>query len=95
MPTPTTLDPINATVKAIDALLAAIGGNPGSGAVTAYRSAITRHGHNLLDQAGPEALAAVLAKIRAVAPDKAAAEERERIEIEAWAGFTGTEDQAA
>ncbi|MER2253418.1 hypothetical protein ABS772_26185 [Methylorubrum podarium] len=54
---------IEATAKAVDALLYAIEAAPSSDAVTAYRAAITRHGRNLIDVAGPEALGAVRERV--------------------------------
>ena len=50
---------------------------------------------NLRDAAGPEALAVVIKRIRTDAANKAQAEERERIVLEAWEGITASEDRAA
>lgn len=85
MPTHTTLEPIEATTKALDALLCAIEGNPTAGAVTAYRAAITRHGRNLIEASGPEALDEVLERVTALLPH--AAEDRRQIIAKAWAGL--------
>ncbi|GJE57746.1 hypothetical protein [Methylobacterium thuringiense] len=82
-----TLDLIETTAKAIDALLTAIDGAPAIGAVTAYRAAITRHGRQLVASIGPSALDAVLDRIKAEAPDKAARQDRERIVALAWEGL--------
>lgn len=84
MPTHSTLEPVEATTKAIDALLCAIEGNPSAGAVAAYRAAITRHGRNLIETAGPEALDEARERI-AVLPF--AVEERWEIIAQAWVGL--------
>ncbi|MFJ7441281.1 hypothetical protein ACIQW5_26965 [Methylorubrum thiocyanatum] len=83
MPTHSTLEPVEATTKAIDALLCAIEGNPTAGAVTAYRAAITRHGRNLIETAGPEALDEVRQRVTALSPH--AAEDRRQTIAQAWA----------
>lgn len=70
------------------ALLVAIEGLPqGSPAAGAYRSALRRKGQDLVDGAGPAALADVLARVRTDAPDRADA--REAILAGAWAGLPG------
>lgn len=84
MPTHSTLEPVEATAKAIDALLCAIEGRPAAGAVAAYRAAITRHGRNLIETAGPEALDTVRERVAALSPH---AEDRREIVAQAWAGL--------
>lgn len=86
MPTHSTLEPIEAASKAIDALLSAIEGAPSSGAVAAYRAAITRHGRNLIETAGPEALDKVREHVAALSPH--AAEDRRHTITQAWAGLS-------
>ncbi|HEV2542937.1 MAG TPA: hypothetical protein VGU70_09300 [Methylobacterium sp.] len=85
MPTHSTLEPIEATTKALDALLSAIEGVPSSGAVAAYRAAITRHGRNLIETAGPEALDEARERVAALSPH--AAEDRRKTIAQAWAGL--------
>ncbi|MCP1551650.1 MULTISPECIES: hypothetical protein [Methylorubrum] len=85
MPTHSTLEPVEATTKAIDALLCAIEGNPAAGAVAAYRAAITRHGRGLVETAGPEALDTVRDRVAALAP--LTAQDRREIVAQAWAGL--------
>ncbi|CAO4183568.1 hypothetical protein [Methylorubrum aminovorans] len=85
MPTHSSLEPVEATTKAIDALLCAIEGNPSAGAVAAYRAAITRHGRNLIETAGAEALDEARERIAVLSP--LAAEERREIISQAWAGL--------
>lgn len=85
VPAHITAPPIEATTKAVDALLCAIEGAPSSGAVTAYRAAIARHGRNLIDAAGPEALEAVRERVVALAPLHA--EDRSAIIAAAWASL--------
>ena len=87
MTTHVTLDPVETTAKAIDALLTAIDGAPAIGAIAAYRAAITRHGRQLVASVGPSGLNAVLDRLKAEAPDKAAEQERERIVSQAWEGL--------
>ncbi|MER2253419.1 hypothetical protein ABS772_26190 [Methylorubrum podarium] len=82
MPTHSAPDPIEAATKAIDALLSAINGNPGAGAVAAYRAAITRHGRGLVEAAGPEALDTVRDRVASMAP--LAAEGRRATIAAAW-----------
>lgn len=84
MPTPTTLSSVEATTKAVDALLCAIEGAPPSGAVAAYRAAITRHGRNLIEAAGPNALDEARERVAALSP---AAQDRREIVAQAWAGL--------
>lgn len=86
MPTHTTLEPVEATAKALDALLSAIEGGPSAGAVAAYRAAITRHGRNLIETAGPDALDE--ARERAAALSPLAAQDRREIVAQAWAGLS-------
>lgn len=86
MPTHSTPEPIEAATKAIDALLCAIEGNPAAGAVAAYRAAITRHGRNLIEVAGPEALDTVRERVAALSPH--AAEDRREIIGQAWASLS-------
>lgn len=93
MPTHSTLEPVEATTKAIDALLCAIEGNPTAGAVTAYRAAITRHGRNLIETAGPEALDEVRQRVAALSPQ--AAEDRRQTIAQAWAGLSPSNGLAA
>lgn len=83
MPTHTTPEPVEATTKAIDALLCAIEGNPTAGAVTVYRAAIARHGRNLIETAGPAALDEARERVAALSP--LAAEDRREIVAQAWA----------
>ena len=85
MPTHSTILPVEATTKALDALFCAIEGAPSSGAVAAYRAAIARHGRNLIDAAGPEALGAVRERVVALAPLHA--EDRSAILAAAWASL--------
>ena len=92
---PTPAGPVEAAVASLTALLASIDRSPSEAAAVAFRAAIRRNGVNLRDAAGPEALAAVIKRIRDEAPDKAAAQERERIVLEAWKGITASEDRAA
>lgn len=92
MPTHSTLPPAEATAKAVDALLCAIEGAPSSGAVAAYRAAITRHGRNLIATAGPDALDVVRERVAALAPSHA--DERAETMACAWAGL-GAESPAA
>ena len=82
MPTHSTLSPIDATTKALDALLCAIEGRPAAGAIAAYRAAIVRHGRNLVTTVGPSALADVQDRVAAMAPERAQ-ERREAISA-AW-----------
>lgn len=82
MPTHSTLEPVEATAKAIDALLCAIEGRPAAGAVAAYRAAITRHGRNLIETAGHEALDTVRDRVAALSPH--VAEDRREIITQAW-----------
>lgn len=92
---PTPPDPVEAAVASINALLASIDRSPSEAATVAFRAAIRRNGVNLRDAAGPEGLAAVLARIRAEASDKSQAEQRERIVLAAWERITASEDRAA
>lgn len=87
MPTHSTLPPVEAAAKALDALLCAIEGSPPSGAVVAYRAAITRHGRNLMDEAGPSSLSEALARVRTAAPERA--DDRETVIAQAWADLPG------
>lgn len=63
--------------------------DPGAPAALAFRSALLRKGQDLADAGGPAALADMLARIRAVDPDRAAA--REAVITAAWAGLPGRE----
>lgn len=85
VPVHSTDAPIEATTKAVDALLCAIEAAPSSGAVTAYRAAITRHGRSLIDVAGPEALGAVRERVVALVPLHA--EDRRATIATAWASL--------
>lgn len=85
MPTHSTLEPVEATAKAIDALLCAIEGRPAAGAVAAYRAAITRHGRSLIENGGPEALDTVRERVATLSP--LTAEDRREIMAQAWAGL--------
>lgn len=85
MPTHSTIPPVEATTKAVDALLCAIEGAPSSGAVAAYRAAITRHGRNLIEAAGPDALDEARERVAALSP--LAAQDRREIVAQAWAGL--------
>lgn len=85
MPTRVAVNPAEAAAKAVDALLTAIDGAPGPCAVAAYRAAIVRHGRDLVDTAGADALRAVLALVAASGGPHAAAR-RARLG-EAWAAL--------
>lgn len=85
MPTHTTLEPVEATAKALDALVSAIEGAPSSGAVAAYRAAITRRGRNMIEASGPDALGE--ARERAAALSPRAAQDRREIVAPAWIGL--------
>lgn len=86
MPTHTTLLPIEATTKAVDALLTKLAATPTVGTDIPFRAATTRHGHNLLDATGPKVVAGALARIRAEASDKAMTAEREEVMTKARKG---------
>ena len=88
-------DPVKAAVKAIIAILASIERSPSPAATIAFQAAVRRHGHNLIDMAGPAALDTVRVRIVSEAPDRAAAQERESVITEAWQGIVPTKGNAA
>lgn len=83
----TLADPLGPAVKALDALLIALDGNPHGPAAGAYRAAIRRHGQNLADTAGPEALQAAVAHLTALSPLHA--DDRRSAINTAWSGIEG------
>jgi hypothetical protein len=82
-PGPSTPDQLAASILT---LLAAIERHPaGAPAALAFRSALTRKGREIAAAGGTEALADMLARIRAA--DPARAEAREAVITAAWAGL--------
>ncbi|MBE7203657.1 MAG: hypothetical protein INR70_38480 [Parafilimonas terrae] len=83
-PEPSTPDQLAASILT---LLAAIERHPaGAPAALAFRSALTRKGREIAAAGGSEALADMLARIRAADPDWA--EAREAVITAAWADLT-------
>ena len=83
---PTLPDPVEAAVKAIDSLLTAIEGKPGTGAEAAYRAAIVRHGRELIASGGTKAMRNVLDQVAGQGEDRMW---RRTIIHDAWARVPG------
>ena len=79
-------DPVEAAVKAIDSLLAALDTKPSAGAAAAYRAAIVRHGRELIASGGTKAMRAVLDQVAGIGPDQ---NRRRTIIHDAWARVPG------